>query len=146
MNGLLIETDLLIDFLLTPHDEASLFRRLLELTPCYSTFLNAAELYGAARSDEERRMVDRPLFGLKILGASSRYAKTIGSVLSSEGIGGDHRIAIIAGMAIESSLPVITERHFEIYAGIPGLDVIRASVLRQSADREALKSLLAPHL
>ncbi|MEP7219244.1 MAG: hypothetical protein ABI876_10025, partial [Bacteroidota bacterium] len=116
MNGLLIETDILVDFLLAPDDRASLFRRLLELTPCYSTFLNAAELYGATRSDEERRMVDRPLFGLKILGASSRYAKTIGSVLSSEGIVGNHRVAIIAGMALESGLPVVTGRYFEMYA------------------------------
>jgi predicted nucleic acid-binding protein len=142
MKGVLLETDLIVEFL-TAGGEASLMRRLLETATCFTTFLNAAEIYSTARDDDERRMVERALFGLKILGASSRYAKTIGAALSSEVIVIDHRTAVIAGMAIESGLPVITDVYHTAHSHLPLVQVIAASELRTIEDRAGLAEALA---
>lgn len=143
MNGVLIETDIIIDYLTASPGEIPLLRRLLEAVTCYTTFLNAAEIYSAARGDEERRTVEQALFGLKILGASGRYAKTIGGVLSSEGTAIGHRTAIVAAMARESNLPIVTETYFAELSSLSKLHVLAASELRRTPDRESLSALVA---
>lgn len=143
MTGVLVESDLIVEFLTAPAGTTPLLRRLLETTTCYTTFLNAAEIYGSARGEEERRMVERALFGLKILGASSRYAKTIGEALSSDVTVVDHRTAIVAGMAIESGLPIVTDAYYAAHSHHARVEVIAASKLRAIADRDALARALA---
>jgi len=146
MKGILVETDLIVDYLTAGPGGATLLRRLLEVVPCYGTFIQAGEIYSAATGDEERRMAERALFGLKILGASGRYAKTIGEVLSSLASMGSYRTAIVAAMALESRLPVVTDAYRPALAGIPGVKLIAASELRRAPDHERLGALLAPHL
>lgn len=142
MNGILIESDVIAEYLTAEAGQTPLLRRLLEIAPCYSTFIQAAEIYSTARDDDERRTVERALFGLKILGASSRYAKTIGSVLTSVATGDRYRTAIVAAMAIASQLPVVTDVHFHALSDAPGITVVSASSLRQLPDREALQHWL----
>jgi|GEM_PF-2045273 len=143
MKGVLLETDVIVEYLTAAPDEVPLMRRLLGTISCCTTFLQAAEIYSAARDDGERRTVEQALFGLKILGASSRYAKTIALLLSSEGRMGGHRTAIVAAMAIESGLPVITDDHLQEFGGISGLRLIEASTLRRTPDHAALADALA---
>jgi hypothetical protein len=138
MKGILVETDLIIEFLTAPIGTVPLLRKLLEVLPCYSTFIQAAEIYSVAQGDEERRMVERALFGVKILGASGRYAKTIGDILSSPPLTRGHRPAIVAAMAIESDIPVVTEAYYKTFSEIPRLRVIAASSLRGATDTGAL--------
>lgn len=145
MKGVLVETDLIAEFLTAGSDGPSLLRRLLEVITCYTTFLNAAEIYSAARDDEERRTVERALFGLKILGASARYAKTIGAALSSDVTGIDHRKAIVAGMAIESDLAIVTDFHYRALTHLPSLKVIPAAALRATHERSSLEEALTHH-
>jgi predicted nucleic acid-binding protein len=140
--GLLIETDLIASFLIAGAHERTLLGRLLEARTCYTTFLQAAEIYAAARSEEEEKTVERALFGLKILGASGRYAKTIGAVLSSDGTSADLRSAIVAAMAIESELPIVTETFHEPLSRIEGVIVISPGRLMGTADHESLGAML----
>ncbi len=136
--GILVETDLLVEFLLAPSGSTPLLRRLLQTTVCFSTFIQASEIYGTAVSDDERRIVERPLFGLKILGASSRYATTIGRLLSSANGSIVHRTAIVAAMAIESNLPIVTETFAQTYNGITGVHIIEAGGLRETRSDDLL--------
>lgn len=138
MKGILVETDLITEFLTAGEGSVPLLRRLLEIVPCYTTFIQAAEIYSVTGNDDERRIVERALFGIKILGASGRYAKTIGDILSSTPETGGHRSAIVAAMAIESEIPVVTEAYYIHFSEIPRLRVISASTLRSSASRAAL--------
>lgn len=140
--GILVETDLLVEFLLAPPGSVPLLRRLLQTTPCFSTFIQAAEIYGTAANDEERRVVERPLFGLKILGASSRYATTIGRLLSSANGSIGHRTAIVAAMAIESDLPIVTQTFGALLTGIDAARVIDAASLRNAPTEQAMLDLL----
>lgn len=142
MKGILLETDLIAEYLTAGAGEIPLMRLLLETVTCYTTFLHAAEIYSAARNDDERRSVEKALFGLKILGASSRYAKTIALVLSSEGRMRGHRTAVVAAMAIESGLPVVTDDYLPDLSDIPGLRLISASSLRERPDHVSLAEAL----
>jgi predicted nucleic acid-binding protein len=146
MQGVMIETDVIAAFLTAGDGEQTLMRRLLEALPCYTTFLHAAEIYSAARDAEETRIVERALFGLKILGASGRYAKTIGRALTSVAAMRGHRTAIVAAMAIESGLPIVTDDHYTALSAIPGPRVIRAATLQSAHGMAELLSLLAPPL
>ena len=138
MKGILVETDVITEFLTAATGTVPLLRRLLEVMPVYTTFIQAAEIYSVTEGDVERRIVERALFGIKILGASGRYAKTIGDILSSPHRTGGHRPAIVAAMAIESEIPVVTEAYYTIFSEIPRLRVLSASSLCSSADRAAL--------
>jgi hypothetical protein len=139
VNGVLVEVDLIAEYLTAQAGVTPLLRRLLELVPCYTTFIQAAEIYSTVTSDEERRIVDRALFGLKILGASSRYAKTMGNVLSSVATGDRYRSSIVGAMALESRLPVVTQVFVDSLSQIPGLRVIAAETLREVSDSDALR-------
>jgi hypothetical protein len=134
----LIEVDLIAEYLTAEAGVTPLLRRLLELVPCYTTFIQAAEIYSTVTSDEERRIVDRALFGMKILGASSRYAKTIGNVLTSVATGDRYRSSIVGAMALESRLPVVTQLFIDSLSQIPGLRVIAAEALRDLSDSDDL--------
>ena len=144
MNGILVETDVIAGYLLQPAHSAALLRRLLQSATCYTTFIPAAEIYGTAQTADQMRIVERALFGLKILGASGRYAKTIGRIRSSSQSAGDFRFDITAATAIESGLPIVTERHRSEYERYPGVVVIGATALAAAPDGE-LRQLLAPY-
>jgi predicted nucleic acid-binding protein len=141
--GILIETDLIVEFLTAAEGSQSLLRQLLAVTPCFSTFIQASEIYSACRGEEDRRAVERALFGLKILGASSRYSKTIGECLSSLGTMRGLRTAIVAAMALESSLPVVTDVHYDAHSAVPGLRLLPAAELRRAKSRDELAKVLS---
>jgi hypothetical protein len=141
VNGILVEIDLLTEYLLAAPGQPTLFRALLESITCYTTFVQAADLYSAVRGDEERRLVDRALFGVKILGASSRYAKTIGDILSSSPNMVGYRSAIVGAIALESRLPVVTDTYYHELSSIGGLRVLKAASLKEQSDPDALLAL-----
>lgn len=143
MNSVLVETDLIVEYLTAEQGSRPLLRRLLQTATCYATFVQAAEIYSVARDDSERRIVERALLGLKILGASARYAKTIGDVLSSLAPSQDHRTAIVAAMALESKLPIVTDTHYDQLRQVSALRVIAASELRTIPNDETLADALA---
>jgi hypothetical protein len=141
--GVLIETDVIVEYLTATNGEETLLRRLLTASPCFSTFIQASEIYSVCGGENDRRTVERALFGLKILGASSRYSKTIGELLSSLGPMRGHRTAIVAAMALESRLPVVTDIHFDAFSAVSGLRLISASELRRAKSRDALMKVLS---
>ena len=143
MTGVLVETDVIVAYLVAGAGDEPLLRRLLATTTCFSTFVQASEIYSACGSDEERAIVDRALFGLKILGASSRYSKTIGELLTSLGSMRGHRTAIVAAMALESRLPVVTDFHFDELSAVTGLRLHSAADLRRAPGRNGLMKLLS---
>jgi predicted nucleic acid-binding protein len=81
------------------------------LFSCFTTVINAAELYAGAWGDEEIKKVDAALWGMKVLGLSSRYAKHIGQLfvkLQTQGKSITEHDCLIAGIALESKLPILT--------------------------------------
>ena len=140
--ALLVETDVLAEYLIAPEDRVPLLRRLLECAICHTTFVQAAELLSTAREEKERAAIGRALAGVRVLGASSRYADTIGRILSSLGTPGGLRTAIVAAMARESSLPIVTSIHLDDLTRVAGIALLDARVLAQSEDAGTLEALL----
>ena len=142
MKGVLVESDVIAEFLTAPEGEVPLLRSLLQAAPCFSSFIQAGEIYSAARDDEERRTVERALYGLKILGASARYAKTIGRALTSLASATDIRTAIVAAVAVESRLPIVTQRYAGRLAQIDGVRVVSALELKRLGSPDAVARAL----
>lgn len=141
--GLLVETDILADFLTAPPGEASLLRLLLAELPCYTTYVQAAELYACAAGEDDLRLIEPALFGVRVLGASARYAQTTGQLLrEAAGQGGPApawREVLTAAIAVEARLPVVTKKFLQNYRQIPRTPIIEAGVVRQLLRRGALR-------
>lgn len=123
MTELLVETDLIAEYLTAPVGTVPALRDLLRSARCFSTFIQAAELFSLAKTEEEQRIVERGLYGLKIIGASSRYSRQIGALMQEQP-GVNHRIAIVAAIALSANLTIITRTFFENYltlGSIPAL-------------------------
>lgn len=74
----LIDTDILYEHLV--HDQKnknSFLTTLMAKGECFTTILNASELFFSAATEEHRIAIRKLLYGLKILGLNSRYALDI---------------------------------------------------------------------
>jgi len=70
-----IETDILVEHL-THSDKStkSYLEKAMSKGDCFTSVVNASELYFAVKSEEEKNIIDKLLFAVKVLGLSSRYA------------------------------------------------------------------------
>jgi len=73
----LIDTDILYDHLVHEQKTNSFLTTLMTKGECFTTVLNASELYFSATTDEQKTAVKKLLYSLKILGLNSRYALDI---------------------------------------------------------------------
>ncbi|MFN3872935.1 MAG: PIN domain-containing protein [Ignavibacterium sp.] len=74
----LIDTDILYDHLThNQKNERSFLTTLMTKGECFTTVLNASELYFSAKSDEEKLTIKKLLYSLKVLGLNSRYSLDI---------------------------------------------------------------------
>lgn len=123
-NGILIETDILIEYLVNEGKGISVLRNLLTEFVCYTTFVQAAELLSAALNEAENKELEKALFGLKVLGSSSRYSFRIANQLKKLNdinlVKDKFRFAIISAIAIESDLTIITsnKNFYAIYSSV----------------------------
>jgi predicted nucleic acid-binding protein len=104
VSRIVIATDIIIDHLVTG-EEVSILRRLMSQYFCYTTVFTAVELFAGARSSKERQAVDDAMSAMKVLGLNAKSAKNIAPVVmrNRESIAG-----LIAGLCIESGLPIVT--------------------------------------
>lgn len=142
--GILVETDILVDFLTTQGDAPSLLRLLLSEVPCYTTYIQAAELYACAHNEEEIQDIEPALLGVRVLGASARYAATMGAILRcAMDKQPSHkplwREIATSAVAIESRLPIVTKNFLRNYEQIPNVSIIEADVVRQLIRRGVLR-------
>ncbi|BDQ04402.1 PIN domain-containing protein [Ignavibacterium sp.] len=74
----LVDTDILYDHL--THNEKnkrSFLTTLMTKGECFTTVLNASELFFSARTEEEKLAIKKLLYALKVLGLNSRYSLEI---------------------------------------------------------------------
>ena len=118
-----VDTDILIGHVVhTDASEASDLRRLLGMFFCYTTVFNAIESFGLCRTDAERTAIERSMNALKILGLNAKSGKNLGTLFSSYPKR-DGLHLLIAGVCLESKLPLITGRK-RLFQGIPGIKVL----------------------
>ena len=73
----LIETDILNDYLMhrSSDGEPSLLRQALAQATCYTTMINAMELFASATDQKSRDATMNLLMVVRVLGFSARYAE-----------------------------------------------------------------------
>jgi predicted nucleic acid-binding protein len=127
----LIETDVLKEYLISATDEPSTLRKALVRGVCYTTMLNALELFRAAESKEEHDTVMQLLMVVRVLGFNSRYAETfagIGHEIKSQtGIILSERELLIVAMAKTSKLTIVSKESFELYKSAKAVPVQRSA-------------------
>lgn len=121
---IVIDTDIIADHL-TTGETVSTLRRLLQRYFCYTTVFTAMELFAMARTQKEIRAVEDAMHAMKILGLNGKSAKKIAHVLNGSRT---TMAGFIAGICIESALPVVT---FDTpkFRGIKKLEIISVATL-----------------
>ncbi|HYM19921.1 MAG TPA: hypothetical protein VEW28_02840 [Candidatus Kapabacteria bacterium] len=122
---LLIETDILHDYLTHTGEEPSVLRQALSRATCYTTMLNAMEVFALSHSTDERDAVMNMLMVVRVLGFSGRYAEGFAE-LGKRFHTLSQRELLVAGMASVSKLTILTERFYDRYAIAGGIAVIRS--------------------
>lgn len=80
----LLETDVLLEYLvLYEFDKESYLIKLMQKGICFTSVLNASELFMFANSDFEKEKVRDLLNALKVLGLHSRYSLSIPNCMNN---------------------------------------------------------------
>jgi len=124
----LIETDVLREYLVSAQPGESVLRTALVTGVCYTTMVNALELFRAARTNEEHDAVMQVLMVVRVLGFNSRtaesFAKLSQDIETKTGIIITEREAMIVGMAKTSKLTIVTKDLFERYKRFEAVPVL----------------------
>jgi predicted nucleic acid-binding protein len=140
---IVIHTDVLLDFLLHTGSDESTLRKATGKFFCYTTVFNAIELFSVARTDEERKAVEYAMSAMKILGLNAKNAKKYGGLLACD-VRLPRMNTLVAGICLESRLPVLTSRPDE-FRGVKELTVVPASKLMlKKSGADILRECVAP--
>ncbi len=138
---IVVHTDVFLEHLCSDR-KVSLLRHALGKFFCYATVFQAIELFSLARSEAEVRAIEASMAAMKVLGLNPRNARKYGGLLARRRES-DVLATLVAGMCLESGLPLLTGRHKE-FSKIPGLLVVpAASVEVKGTGAEILKAARA---
>lgn len=111
-NQFLVETDLLLEHLTNQNFELpSSLEKAMARGVCFTTVINASELFFAAMDDMQRESVKSLLSALKVLGLNSRYSLKISNFFNKVATTRD---ALLCTVAEFNRLPILTN-HAERY-------------------------------
>ena len=103
----LIENDILLDHL-TQKDISVPSTLEIAMTTgiCFTSVINASELYFYSSTQQEKESVDTVLYALKVLGIHQRYSLNISKFFNKVA---STRDAIICSVALNNKLPILTD-------------------------------------
>lgn len=136
---IVVHTDLFVDHLCGRRHQ-SLLRQALGKFFCYTTVFQAIELFSLAESEKEYSAIEDSMAAMKIMGLNPKQARKYGALLNSAKRL-DTLNVLIAGLCLESKLPILTDRK-EDFKGIRGLTVVPTRLLLQfESGHELLSSI-----
>ncbi len=107
---------------------------------CYATVFQAIELFSLARTKKEMAAIEDSMAAMKLLGLSPKNAKKYGELITSKSKH-DRWNLLIAGLCVESRLPLLTA-HRRDFAGVKGLQIVApALIARHATGAEILRAL-----
>jgi hypothetical protein len=92
---------------------------------CFTSAINASELYYSASTSAERDSVDKVLYALKVLGINSRYSLEVARFSDQVD---SVRDALFCAVAFKNKLPILTENICRYSQ--TGLEIITSQELR----------------
>jgi predicted nucleic acid-binding protein len=140
------DTDLLVEHLLFDagprgKDRVPVLRRLMSSFFCYTTVFNAIELFSLVRTEDEARAVEDVLQAVKILGLNGRSAKSVGMNIMRQRTKAVRELdALIAGVCLESRLPLVTgaPKRYRAFGNVRIVDASRVRRSRTAVELHAL--------
>ncbi len=127
----LIETDILKEYLIAPKGAETVLRKALSSGVCYTTMVNALELFRACSTKEETDAVLQMLMVVRVLGFNARFAQSFAGIAheieKETGILLSNREAMIIGMANASKLTIVTKEFFERYTSAKAAPVVHSA-------------------
>lgn len=103
----LVETDLLLEYLTQNSSGVTSLEKAMTQGICFTTVINASELFFAASTDLERKSVQDLLASFKILGLNSRYSLKISKFFNKVATTRDAIMCVVAEI---NKLPILTSR------------------------------------
>ena len=105
----------------------SALRQALSKFFCYATVFHAIQLFSLANSEKEYSAIEDSMAAMKIMGLNPKRAGKYGRLLASSGRA-DTMNVLVAGLCLESKLPILTDRRDD-FRGIGGLLVVPTKLL-----------------
>jgi predicted nucleic acid-binding protein len=136
---IVIHTDVFLEHL-RGNRRPSVLREAMGKLFCYTTVFQAIELFSLAESEKECRAIEDSMAAMKIMGLNPKQAQKYGALLtSSKGL--DTLNVLIAGLCLESKLPILTDRRQD-FKGVRGLVVIPTRLVSKfESGTEILKAV-----
>ena len=136
---IVVHTDLFLAHL-CGDDHPSILRQAISKFFCYATVFQAIEMFALARTKKELMAVEDSLAAVKLLGLNPKNAKKYGELMALKPRR-DRWDLLIAGLCVESRLPLLTAR-WRDFAGVRGLQIVPpALIARHATGAEILKAL-----
>jgi predicted nucleic acid-binding protein len=114
----------------------SVLRQAMSQFLCYTTVFQAIELFSMAPSAREVGLVEDALGAMKILGLSARGAKTYARLIA-QGYPRTRWDMLIAGLCLESRLPLLTSRRAD-FRGVDGLVIVTPRLVAAGLGAEGI--------
>jgi len=132
---IVVDSDVLGDHLIGVQ-QPSILREVMGKFFCYTTVFQAIELFSLARTEKEKHAVEDSMAAMKILGLNAKNAGLYGTLMSSNRT--RERFAVlIAGLCVESKLPLLTDRK-RMYKGVAGLQCVSTRLVRRYTTGEEI--------
>ncbi len=124
---IVVHANVIGDYLTHRAAGPSLLRKIAANYFCYTTVVDASELFSHAAGPRQRLAVEHALSAMKILGINARSARRLGQLMreyAHQPLGN----LLVAGLCLDSNLPLVTLTP-GAFAGIRGLKVLDARTL-----------------
>ena len=118
----LIDTDIIISHITIKNDRHSDLIKLMQRGICFTTVINAVELFSAAEDDHQLEVIRKVLNVFKVLGLNSRYALKVSEFKNYVKNNRDILFLIVAK---SNNLPIITYKKSRY--NVPGIEIFNPS-------------------
>ena len=132
---IVVHTDVFLDHL-SGVKQPSVLRQAMSRFFCYTTVYQAIELFSLAKTEREAKAIKDSMATMKVMGLNPKNARKFGELISSNKKKDVVNI-LIAGLCIESRLPILTDRKRD-FAGIKGLTIIPMKLIETGKSSEEI--------
>lgn len=140
---IVIHTDVFLDHL-TGTEQPSVLRQAMGQFFCYTTVYQAIELFSLAKTEEEVKAVEDSMAAMKLMGLNPKNARLYGELVSSNKKTSLWNV-LIAGLCLESRLPILTDRKKD-FKGIKGLTIVPTRFIqRNKSGAEIMNAVRSIH-
>ena len=138
-----IDTDIFLDHLTGTKKEESLLLKCLKIFDCYTSVINASEIFYGCAGNSQREKAKHSFYGTGVLGIPYKYSLRIGEVLKKieeRKLKNTYRDAVITAVCMETKLPFLTlnEKKYSQLSGIFKLKLISKECIIQNNSPEII--------